>query len=126
MNELFNIDCMEYMKEMKDSSVNLTLTDIPYGVVNRDSNGLRNLDKKDADVMYFDLHEFLEEVFRVTKSTIIIFCGKEQLSEIHGFFAEKQKDKKGTVRQLIYQKGESIAYEWTECLLIWNRKRCLV
>ena len=42
---------MDYMKTMEDGCVHLTLTDIPYGVVNRDSNGLRNLDKENADVM---------------------------------------------------------------------------
>lgn len=26
----FNTDCMKLMKKMKDDSVNLTLTDIPY------------------------------------------------------------------------------------------------
>lgn len=91
-------------KEMKDNSVNLTLTDIPYGVVNRDSNGLRNLNKEDADVMTFDLHEFLSEVYRVTSGTIIIFCSKEQISEIYSFFDDKQRKKLGTVRQLIWEK----------------------
>lgn len=67
----------------------LTLTDIPYGVVNRDSNGLRSLDKNDADIMTFNLHEFLEEIYRITKSTIIIFCAKEQLSEIYSYFSNK-------------------------------------
>ena len=83
----------------------LTLTDIPYGEVNRKSNGLRELDKEAADILTFDIQEFLEQVYRVTKSTIIIFCGKEQLSEIHKFFSDKQKQGKGTVRQLIWQKS---------------------
>lgn len=39
-------DCIVLMKDMDDNEVNLTVTDIPYGVVNRDSNGLRNLDKR--------------------------------------------------------------------------------
>ena len=43
------------MRDMEDESVNLTLTDIPYGEVNRDSNGLRTLDKEAADVMTFDM-----------------------------------------------------------------------
>ena len=96
---------MEYMKTMPGECVDLTLTDIPYGEVNRDSNGLRTLDKEAADVMTFDMQEFLTELYRVTKGTIIIFCGKEQLSEIHKFFSDKQKKGKGTVRQLIWQKS---------------------
>lgn len=105
INTLIEGDCIIEMQNLKKDCVNCTLTDIPYGVVNRNSNGLRDLDKKDADVITFDLNEFLEEVYRVTKSTIIIFCAKEQLSEIYNFFADKQKSKKGTVRQLIWEKS---------------------
>ena len=90
---------------VNDSSFNLTLTDIPYGEVNRDSNGLRNLDKNMADVMTFSLDDFLNEVYRITSGTIIIFCGKEQISQIHKFFSEKQAKKLGTVRQLIWEKS---------------------
>jgi DNA modification methylase len=96
---------MEHMKNMEDGCVHLTLTDVPYGEVNRDSNGLRVLDKEQADVMTFKMNEFLNEVYRVTNGTIIIFCGKEQLSEIHKFFSDMQKKGKGTVRQLIWEKS---------------------
>lgn len=95
---------MDYMKIMEDDCVNFTLTDISYGVVNRDSNGLRNLNKEDADVMTFELQDFLSEVYRVTSGTIIIFCSKEQISEIYKFFDEKQKKKLGTVRHLVWEK----------------------
>ena len=95
---------MDYMKTMEDGCVHLTLTDIPYGVVNRDSNGLRNLNKEEADVMTFELNDFLSEVYRVTSGTIIIFCSKEQISEIYKFFDEKQKKKLGTVRHLVWEK----------------------
>ena len=105
INKIYNADCMEYMREIDDNSFNLTLTDIPYGEVNRDSNGLRNLDKNMADVMTFSLDDFLNEVYRVTSGTIIIFCGKEQISQIHKFFSEKQAKKLGTVRQLIWEKS---------------------
>lgn len=95
---------MDYMRTMEDDCVHLTLTDIPYGVVNRDSNGLRNLNKEEADVMTFELNDFLSEVYRVTSGTIIIFCSKEQISEIYKFFDEKQKKKLGTVRHLVWEK----------------------
>lgn len=114
---------------MDSDSVNLTLTDIPYGEVNRDSNGLRILDKEVADVLTFNIQEFLTEVYRVTKGTIIIFCGKEQLSEIHKFFSDKQKKNKGTVRQLIWKKtnpspmnGQHIYLSGIENA-VWFKKR---
>ncbi len=71
--------------------VNLTLTDIPYDFVSRSDNGLRNLDKSKADIMTFDLLEFLDKVYSVTDGVIIIFCGKEQFSTIFSYFDDKRK-----------------------------------
>ena len=101
MNKVFNVNCMDYMVNINDVSVDFTLTDIPYNAVNRQSNGLRTLDKDKADVLTFDLNEFLENVYRVTKNSIVIFCGKEQFSEIFTFFTNK----KGTVRPIIWEKS---------------------
>lgn len=94
-------DCIEVMKSMKNDSVDFTLTDIPYDEVNRKSNGLRDLDKQKADVLTFDLNVFLNEVYRITKNSICIFCGREQFSEIYSFFAKQ----KGTVRPIVWQKS---------------------
>lgn len=80
---IFNADCLDIMSKMDDGAVDFTLTDIPYDAVNRDSNGLRNLNKGNADIITFDLDEFLKQVFRVTSSSICIFCGKEQFSKIY-------------------------------------------
>ena len=118
-------DCLKLMKFLPDNSVNLTLTDIPYNGVNRASNGLRVLDKSKADIITFNLNEFLEEVYRVTKGTIIIFCGQNQLSEIFDYF----KVKDGTVRQLVWKKtnpspmnGQHIYLSGIENA-IWFKKR---
>lgn len=92
---------MVKLEEMESESVNLTLTDIPYGGVSRESNGLRNLDKENADKTTFNLEDFLKSVYRVTAGTIIIFCGKEQLSTIFNYFESKD----GTTRQLVWQKS---------------------
>lgn len=100
LNKVYNADCLEGMKRIPDNHVNITLTDIPYGGVNRKSNGLRNLNKEEADDFNIDMDELLREIYRVTEGQIIIFCGKEQFSEIYKFFA----DKKGTTRSIIWQK----------------------
>ena len=100
LNKIYNGDCLEVMRTFPDNSIDTILTDIPYDGVNRDSNGLRILDKGNADILTFDINIFLKECFRITKGTIIIFCGQGQLSEIFKFFL----DKKGTARQLIWQK----------------------
>jgi DNA modification methylase len=80
MNKLLCGDCIELMKEMPENSVEMTLTDIPYEVINRDSNGLRNFDKTDADDKTFNLDTFVAGVTRVTKGSIYIFCSTEQVS----------------------------------------------
>lgn len=106
----FNMDCMELMKEMVDtererSEIALTITDIPYDGVNRKSNGLRSLDKGNADIITFDLHEFLNYLYEITSGTIIVFCGQNQLSEIFNYFDAYAKQGKGTVRQLVWSKS---------------------
>ena len=124
MNELVNCNCIDYMATMQNDSVDLILTDIPYGGVNRETNGLRELDKGDADIMTFDLPTFISECYRVSKGTIIIFCGQGQLSEIFTYYEQKQ----GTTRQLIWNKtnpspmnGEHIYLSGIENA-VWFRK----
>ena len=127
--KLLQGDCMELMNNIPNESIDLVLTDIPYNEVNRKDNGLRKLDKENADVLTFDLISFLEQLYDKAKSTIIIFCGKEQVSIIHSFFNNKQKKGKGTVRQLIWEKsnpspmnGQHIYLSGVENA-IWFKKR---
>lgn len=70
MIEIQNGDCVKLMKDLKDNSVDFVLTDIPYDEVNRESGGLRELDKGLADILTFDLDLFLNEVYRVAKNSI--------------------------------------------------------
>ena len=112
------------MKKIKNNSIPFILTDIPYDAVNRSSNGLRNLDKKHADVITFDLNEFLEDIYRIASNSIVIFCGKEQFSTIYGHFASK----KGTVRPIVWEKsnpspmnGQHIYLSGVE-LAVWFKK----
>ena len=127
--KLLQGDCMELMNNIPNESIDLVLTDIPYNKVNRKDNGLRKLDKENADILTFDLINFLEQLYDKAKSTIIIFCGKEQVSIIHSYFNDKQKKGKGTVRQLIWEKsnpspmnGQHIYLSGVENA-IWFKKR---
>lgn len=125
MIDLKNGDCIELMKNMNDLSVDFTLTDIPYNEVNRKSNGLRNLDKGDADKLNFNINQFLDEVYRVTKNTICIFCGREQFSDIIKYFNEKH----GTTRAVVWEKtnpspmnGEYVYLTGIE-FAVWFKKK---
>jgi DNA modification methylase len=121
---------MELMSKIKQGGVfDVTLTDIPYDMVNRADNGLRNLNKDKADVITFNLNDFLDEIYRLTCGSIIIFCGVNQVSQIYNYFAEKQNNKQGTVRQLIWKKtnpspmnGQYIYLSGIENA-IWFKKR---
>ena len=99
---------MQHMKTMADNSVHTVITDIPYDGVNRDNSGikqLKNVNKGDADIITFDLIEFLEEVHRIARNNIIVFCGCGQMSYIYNFFAKLPK---GTTRQLIWEKTNPV------------------
>ena len=127
---IFNADCMEVMSSIKQGGVfDVTLTDIPYDMVNRADNGLRNLNKDKADIITFDLDSFLDEIYRLTSGSIIIFCGVNQVSQIYNYFADKQNNKQGTTRQLIWKKtnpspmnGQHIYLSGIENA-IWFKKR---
>jgi site-specific DNA-methyltransferase (adenine-specific) len=82
------MDCMELLNDIPDNFIDMILTDIPYGVVTRDSGGLRSLDKGAADEVTFDLNDFVSECVRVTSGSIYIFCGFEQISQIRVLFTE--------------------------------------
>ena len=126
----FNTDCMELMSNIKQGGVfDVTLTDIPYDMVNRADNGLRNLNKDKADIITFNLNDFLDEIYRLTSGSIIIFCGVNQVSQIYNYFADKQNNKQGTTRQLIWKKtnpspmnGQYIYLSGIENA-IWFKKR---
>ena len=105
---LINEDCMKVLKNLDDNCVNLTLTDIPYDGINKsnDAGGLRKLKKGKADEITFDLYNFIEECYRVTNNTMIIFCGQTQFSNIFGYFIDKMNNEKAkiSVRQLVWAK----------------------
>ena len=82
LDKIYNMDCLEGMKQIPDGSVDLVLTDIPYGEVNREDNGLRTLTKDAADIETFNLCELTKTLCAKTKGSIYMFCGINQVSDI--------------------------------------------
>lgn len=70
------------MKNMDPLSVTHTITDIPYDVVSRESNGIRKFDKEKADILNFSLNDFIYQLTKVTQENIMIFCAIEQVSDL--------------------------------------------
>ena len=92
MYKLYNGDCLEIMDKLIEEGVkvDMVLTDIPYGEVNRaKESGLRKLKKGNADIETFRLNELLPRINDICNGSIYIFCGIEQVSEIRKFFREK-------------------------------------
>lgn len=75
-------DCMVELLKLESDSVDLILTDIPYGEVNQKSSGLRLLDRTNADKCDFDVDKLIDELFRICRGSFYIFCGFEQVSGI--------------------------------------------
>jgi len=106
--KLLKGDCLEEMKSIPEGSVDLVLTDIPYGEVTKNgesrakySGQLRNIDKGGADILTFDIGDFLDEIYRVSNGGVYIFCGIEQIEPIYSFF-DRKKD--FMVRQCVWKK----------------------
>ena len=81
-NKIINDDCIKFMENMDSNSVDHVITDIPYDVVSRKSNGIRKFDKKEADGLKFDLDKFIEGCTKVAKDSVMIFCASEQVSDL--------------------------------------------
>ena len=85
---LYQGDCRDYMKTVPDNSVQLLLTDIPYGEVNKPiDNGFGHLirqTKEKADQVNFELESLIREFCRIVArdGTMCVFCGSRQLSTI--------------------------------------------
>lgn len=100
INRIINADCLDILRRLPDKCVDLVLTDPPYGGVNRDTNGLRNLDKGCADIVEFDFNEWLEQIIRVCRGSFYVWCGHEQISDIFKKFNEN----KISTRLIIWEK----------------------
>lgn len=86
---LWQGDCLEVMDylpiEYGAGWADMVLTDIPYAEVNRGSNGLRILDKADADTETFLLGRFMSSSSNMTSGSFYCFCGIEQVSPVRQF-----------------------------------------
>lgn len=90
INKVFNENCLETMKRMPDKSIDLVLTDPPYGIniANKGSVGggsfrgkAKDFGKKDWD-SNIPPKEYFDEIFRISKNQII-FGGNYFLDYLH-------------------------------------------
>lgn len=88
---------MNILPTISDKSIECIITDLPYDIVTsygeeraKYSGQLRNLNKGKADILTFDLNNFLNEISRVSNGCIYLFCGYNQLSEIFNYFHDNK------------------------------------
>jgi len=78
LNKIYNMDCLDGMKQLDDNSIDLVLTDPPYGI---NENNKRNISRakmaKPIDYGDYDWDknkidkEYFDEMLRVSKNQII-------------------------------------------------------
>lgn len=118
-------DCMRLMRGMEDNSVDCVVTDIPFGVLNSVGRcGLNKVEKNGfnkgkADEVTFSTHDFCEEVMRVCRGSIYVFCATEQVSEIRKIFSGGM-----TTRLCVWEKtnpspinGQNVWLSGVECCI---------
>lgn len=117
-------DCLELMKDIPNDSVDMVLTDIPYGVINREG-GIRNYNKGIADVETFEIKPFVDGLCRICKGSIYVFCSTEQISEIR----KTLMDIGLSTRLIVWEKtnpspmnGEHIWLSGIECCVFGKKK----
>jgi len=80
LNKVIQGDCFEIIKSMPDNSVDLIITDPPYGM-NFQSNHRKEKHLKIEGDDKFPV-ELLEEFFRVAKNAVYVFCRWDNLKEL--------------------------------------------
>ena len=76
-------DCLELMKELPDESIDLVLTDPPYGIdltPQRESGKFKNT-KVINDNNLDWLPDLVSELYRVSKNTVLVFCGWQNIDK---------------------------------------------
>jgi DNA modification methylase len=78
--------------------VDCSIVDIPYGNVSENgkerakyAGQLRKIDKEEADIVTFDEVDLCSKLAKVTKNSVYIFCGINQVANIYDYFKKELK-----------------------------------
>lgn len=80
INKVICGDCLEIMKQIPDKSIDLILTDPPYGMNFQSNRGINKREKIVGDNKY--PAEILDELFRIAKKAVYVFCRWDNLYEL--------------------------------------------
>ena len=77
ISEVYNIDCLEYMRKQPDKRFGIAIVDPPYGLPAKSTHGrgkLKNRSLNRGNIHQWDFRppkEYFDELFRVSKNQII-------------------------------------------------------
>ena len=80
INKVTQGDSFELIKEMEDNSVDITITDPPYGI-DYQSNRRKKKYKKIINDKDFPM-AMLGQIFRVTKKAVYVFCRWDNIKDL--------------------------------------------
>ena len=89
--KLYNGDCLELMKSIPDKSVDLILTDPPYGIdlTPQRARGRFKNTKVINDNTLDWLDSFVDESYRIAKNATCVFCGWQNIDKFKIAFEKK-------------------------------------
>ena len=96
INKIYNMDCIEGMRQMPDKSVDLVVTDPPYLIETSGAGIYKQDDKqyvKELNEMKDGFsREILDELCRIMKKiNIYIFCSQKQIIPLLDYFVKEKK-----------------------------------
>lgn len=97
---LYNANCLDILPTLPDKSVDAIITDPPYNETNRKTDGLRQIDKGEADSAYVPIDILADEFVRISSGSIYVWCLGLQLS----YWAEAFISHGLTIRYCAWQK----------------------
>lgn len=76
LDHIYNIDCMEGLKQLNNDSVDISIVDPPYGTTKKDQEwgGL--------NYFLFNIDSWFKEVMRVSKFGVLWFCADKMVPQI--------------------------------------------
>ena len=124
-SQVFNIDCLEYLKTVPDKFFDLAIVDPPYGInadVNQNKGGVQFGFKKYSETNWDSQppkKEYWNELFRVSQNQIV--CGGNYFSEfLPPTMGWVVWDK---IQRLSFSDGELIFTSFNKALRIWASGR---
>lgn len=106
--KIINADCMDILKQLPDKSIDLVLTDPPYGI-GISKNPIRQMHKKKDWDLEIPIGNVFNEIFRVSKHQIIWGGNYFNLPQSQGFF--------------IWNKLQPENFSLSQCEYAWYSKQ---